>query len=99
MYSLKWLDKANLNRVVNEYLRVNWEQIRSDLALNKPLQGHINTQNTTSAIGEGFKNSGTASVPKSSYVKTSLWTIVIRLVPGDSSRIKVITGFPNGRGY
>ncbi len=96
--SYKWNDHTTMNQTVNDYLRDNWEQVRSDLAL-KHL--HSATFRTKSAVGEGYYNGGQHGLGprKAVYGQTSLVTITIVDVPSDPSAIKVVTAFPNGKGF
>lgn len=48
--SIKWLSDTLMVRVLNEYIRTNWDQIRTDLALNGE---HAGGGDAGSAIGEG----------------------------------------------
>ena len=97
-FSYKWKDASTMNRTVNDYLQNNWEQVRSDLAVSGR---HQATFNTESAVGEGYSNSsaGTSNPPNAVYGQTSMVTTVIKAVPGDPSAIKIITAYPNGRGF
>ena len=77
-YSYKWKDASTMNRTVNDYLQNNWEQVRSDIALNG---GHDATFNTGHAVGEGYSNSSyhTSNPPNAVYGQTSMVTITIDL--------------------
>jgi len=77
--------------VINDYLRANWDQIKTDLALNGKHDGGFNTGN---AVGEGFVNSGTAAAPNPVYTVSSLVSIAINFLPGTPPDFYVITAFP-----
>lgn len=91
-YSYKWLSDSILHRTLHEYLAANWNRVRDELALYGEFE---DTFNTASAVGEGFWKEGT----RVHYGKTSLVTIRLRLSDGNPPTMKVITLFPNGRGY
>ncbi len=97
-YSYKWSDPSTMNRTVNDYLQNNWDQVRSDLALNGT---HNATFDAGHAVGEGYYNSGQygAGPRQAVYTQTSTVTLTVRSVPSDPSAINIIRAFPNGRGY
>ena len=96
-YSYKWKDVSTMNRTVNDYLQNNWEQVRSDLALEGR---HEATFNTGNAVGEGYYNSGQygAGPRQAVYGQTSMATITINTVPGNPSAINIVRAYPNGSG-
>jgi hypothetical protein len=88
-----------MNQVVNDYLRKNWEAVRSDLALNGRHEATFDHGNLT---GEGFHNSNYSQPgpPNPIYSRTSIVTITLDLVPGSSPpTFRIIRAFPNGRGF
>jgi hypothetical protein len=87
--SMRWLSDSIMVRVINEYLRANWDQIRIDLALNGE---HEDGGGAGSAIGEGFVNSGTLAAPQPTFSVSSLFTIRLRLLPGPPVDFFVVTG-------
>jgi hypothetical protein len=92
--SARWLSDSIMQKTVNDYIRANWEAIRSDLALNGD---HSQSFNTGNAVGEGFYNSGShGQGPRNAvYTKTSLVRITIILEPGPPPSFYVLTTFPN----
>jgi hypothetical protein len=98
-FSYKWIDEPTMNRVVNNYLRNNWEAIRSDLALNGR---HEATFDSGNLAGEGFSNSsfGTPNPPNAVYSRTSVVTITLELILGRTpAAFRILRAFPNGRGF
>jgi hypothetical protein len=98
-FSYKWMDEATMNEVVNNYLRNNWETVRSDLAMNAR---HEATFNNGQLAGEGFYNSnyGTPNPPNAVYSQTSIVTITLELIPGSNPpAFRIVRTFPNGRGF
>jgi hypothetical protein len=89
--SMKWFNDSIMSRVINEYLRTNWEKIKVDLALNGEHNGGVDAG---SAVGEGFVNSGTAAAPRPVYTTSSLVRIAIQFVPGPPPDFFIITAFP-----
>jgi hypothetical protein len=95
-YSLRWTDHTTMNRTVNEYVRQNWEQIRTDLALRGRHNGGFDAGHR---VGEGYYNNGMygAGPRDARYLTTSLAVIRIWLVPGsDPPEPFVRTAFPAG---
>ncbi len=92
--SARWLSHSKLHQVVNNYIRGNWEAIRSDLALNGR---HSNSFDAGSAVGEGFVNGGSfGQGPRTAvYARTSLVRITIVLDAGSPPSFHIITTFPN----
>lgn len=88
---MKWLNDSTMVRVINDYLRANWDQIKTDLALNGEHNGGLDVGN---AVGEGFVNTGTAVAPNPVFSVTSLVRIAIRFVPGTPPDFYIITAFP-----
>ena len=98
-FSYRWIDEPTMNQVVNDYLRKNWEAVRSDLALNGRHEATFDHGNLT---GEGFHNSNYSQPgpPNPIYSRTSIVTITLDLVPGSSPpTFRIIRAFPNGRGF
>jgi hypothetical protein len=89
--SMRWFNDSTMVRVINDYLRANWDQIKTDLALNGEHNGGVDGG---SAVGEGFVNTGTAAAPNPVYSVTSLVRIAIRFVPGTPPDFYIITAFP-----
>jgi hypothetical protein len=92
--SYRWIGPSTMNSTVNDYVRDNWEQIRSDLATEGE---HKALFNAGHAVGEGYFNPGMHGVgPRDSQLHvTSLARILIKLVPGsDSPTPYVVTAFP-----
>lgn len=94
--SARWLDDTTMHRTVNEYIRNNWEQIRSDLATTGQ---HANGANAGHAVGEGYVNVGTANNPQSQYMVTSRFHVVILLdqiepAAGAFFRFYILTTYP-----
>jgi hypothetical protein len=98
-FSYRWLNEPVMNRVINEYIRGNWDAIRSDLALDGV---HEATFDQGNAVGEGFYNSNQGGMgPRNPvYHVTSNVTITIRMVPGSNPpAIYVVRAYPAGRGF
>lgn len=94
--SFRWTDASTMNRTVNEYLRQNWEAIRSDLALYGRHRGGFDAMHR---VGEGYVNPGMHGTgPRSSdYVVTSLVKVRIEVVPGSDPPVPfIISAFPAG---
>lgn len=95
-WSYRWTDPSTMHRAVNEYVRRNWEAIRSDLALRGRHGGGFDAGHR---VGEGYYNPGMhGSGPRDSqYTATSLVMVRIRLVPGsDPPQPFIVTAFPAG---
>ena len=92
--SFKWISDAVMNRVINDYLRANWERIRTNLALDGR---HADAFDAGGLTGEGFVNSnmGGNGPPNPVYGRTSLVRIVVFLDPGPPAGFFVYTAFPN----
>lgn len=92
--SARWFSDSMMNRTVNEYLRTNWETIRSDLALEGR---HTNVFDTGGAVGEGFYNGGAygTGARNAVYSQTSMVRITILLDPGPPAGFHIITTFPS----
>ncbi|MFC7275710.1 hypothetical protein ACFQS1_17110 [Paractinoplanes rhizophilus] len=96
--STKWSDPATMNRTINEYVRANWAQIRSDLAIEGK---HETVFDAGHRIGEGFVNRGMggSGPPHAQYVTTSVVRLVIKVVPGsDPPDVYIKTSFPAALG-
>jgi hypothetical protein len=89
--SMRWISDSIMVRVINEYLRANWEQIKLDLALNGEHSGGMDAGNV---VGEGFVRTGTAAAPDPVYVTSSLVRIVIQFVPGPPPDFFIVTAYP-----
>ncbi|HEV2782705.1 MAG TPA: hypothetical protein VGX25_25215 [Actinophytocola sp.] len=94
-WSYRWTDESTMNRTVNDYVRANWDDIRSELALNGQFEG---TFDAGHRVGEGFYNDGMhGSGPRNAhYAQTSYVTVRLRLVPGDPPGVMVVTAYPSG---
>ena len=95
-YSMRWTDHTTMHREVNNYIRENWAQIRSDLALQGSHDGAFNAGHR---VGEGFYNEGMFGVgPRQArYTATSLVRVAIDTVPGsDPPQPFIVTAFPAG---
>jgi hypothetical protein len=98
-FSYRWVDESTMNRVVNDYLRNNWKEIRSDLALHG---FHKKTFDAGKSVGEGFRNAnyGKQAPPLPVYSRTSIVTVVLERAPSRGPPgFQVITAYPNGRGH
>ncbi|MFI5896564.1 hypothetical protein ACIA5D_41335 [Actinoplanes sp. NPDC051513] len=96
--STKWSDPSTMNRTINEYVRGNWAQIRSDLAIEGK---HEAVFDAGHRIGEGFVNRGMggAGSREAQYVTTSVVRLVIKVVPGsDPPDVYIKTSFPAALG-
>jgi hypothetical protein len=95
-WSYRWTDPAIMNRTVRDYVRENWETIRSDLAMFEAHQGRFDAGHR---IGQGYYNSGMygAGPRAAQYAETSFVTIRVQLVPGsDPPEPFIVTAFPAG---
>ncbi|MFC4128649.1 putative T7SS-secreted protein [Nocardia rhizosphaerae] len=94
-WSYRWRDEETMNRTVNEYLRANWETVRSDLALDGRHRATFDAERTT---GDGFFNEGMHGVgPRSAHYDHARFAAVrFELMPGDPPSIMVVTAFPSG---
>jgi hypothetical protein len=95
-FSLKWLSDSIMDRAVRWALENHWNQIRAALAKGEDFAENFNYPQ---AVGEGFYNAGTNTAPRAVYMKTSLFRLTIVTDSSAPRGIKVITTFPNGRGY
>ena len=95
--SFRWLNDSVMNRVVNDYLRANWERIKLDLATDGR---HTGTGDAGNAVGEGFINPGQGGLgPRSAlYMRTSLFRLTIRISYGPPVGFYIVTAFPNALG-
>ena len=95
--SFKWIDHTTMHNEINEYVRTNWETIRSDLAIgDSPHEAVINAGHR---IGHGYYNSGMygTGVRQAAYAETSWFKIRIRLTPGsDPPEPFIVSAFPAG---
>lgn len=82
-------------RVINEYIRANWEQIRADLALNGE---HAGGGDAGNAIGEGFVDAANDGTPTPLLTVSSLFKIVIFVVEGPPVDFFVYTSYPCPKG-
>ena len=94
-WSYRWMDESTMNRTVNDYVRANWDNIRSSLALDGEFDATFDAGHRT---GEGFYNEGMYGAgPRSAhYGQTSHVTLRLRLIPGDPPQFMVVTAFPSG---
>jgi hypothetical protein len=94
-WSYRWSDASTMNRTVNDYIRANWDDIRSDLALNGE---HSRTFRAENRTGEGFYNEGMygAGPQSAHYAQTNYATVRLRLVPGNPPTFMVVSAFPSG---
>jgi hypothetical protein len=94
--SFKWDDPIVMTREINDYVRRNWESIRSDLAIDGVYEGRYNAGHR---VGEGFVNGGMYGFGprRAQYTPTSLVRLRIRLVTGsDPARPFLVSAFPVG---
>lgn len=100
-YSYRWIDEATMNRTVNDYIRSNWNQIRSELVLSQNGQYDV-TFDAGHLVGEGYYN-GNQTVPGAPRQavphRTSFVTMTIELIPGNPPSFFIGRAFPAGRGY
>jgi len=89
--SMRWKSDSVMVRVINDYIRANWQQVRTDLALYGE---HNGGGDAGAAIGEGFVNTGTAAAPMSEFAVSSLFKVRIKLIEGPRVDFFVLTGFP-----
>jgi hypothetical protein len=83
-----------MNREVNNYVRENWEEIRTNLATEGVHNGAFNAGHR---VGEGFYNDGMygAGPRRARYTAASVIRISIDIVPGsDPPRPFIVTAFP-----
>ncbi|MFI5938534.1 hypothetical protein [Actinoplanes sp. NPDC051494] len=95
-WSYKWDDPVTMNREINNYLRHNWESIRSDLAIGG---AHVSSFDAGHRVGEGYYNTtmGQPGEPAAHRAATSFVKLVIKIVPGsDPPEPYVITAYPSG---
>lgn len=95
-WSYRWTDPSTMNRTVNEYVRDNWQAIRSDLAADGVHRGGFDAGHR---VGEGYYNTGMyGSGPVASrYATTSMVTVRIKMVPGsDPPEPFILTAYPAG---
>jgi hypothetical protein len=98
-FSFRWIDEPTMHRVVNDFLRNNWAEIRPELALHGSYKktfdhGHV--------VGEGFYNAniGLNVDPHPVYWRTSFVTIYLRATRGRGPpEFRIVTAYPNGRGH
>ncbi len=95
-WSYRWTDPSTMNRTARDYVRENWETIRSDLAMSETHEGRFDAGHR---VGEGYYNNGMygAGPRAARYAETSFVTIRIRLVPGsDPPEPFIVSVFPAG---
>jgi hypothetical protein len=92
---MRWSSDASMVQALNEFIRANWEAIRTELALHGE---YASGGDAGSAIGEGFVNSGSAATPVSTFVASSLFKIRIKLIEGPPIDYFIVTGFPSPMG-
>ncbi len=94
--SFKWDGASIMTQEVNDYIRRNWDGIRSDLAMEGRHRGQYDSGHR---VGEGFLNGGMHGTgPRQAHhMATSLVRIKIELVPNsDPAKAFVVTAFPAG---
>ncbi|MEV6849801.1 hypothetical protein [Actinoplanes sp. NPDC051411] len=95
-FSHRWTDPSTMNRTINDYVRENWEEIRSNLAMDGV---HRDKFDAHHRVGEGYYNVGMygAGPRQSRFSTTSFVSITINLVPGaDPPQPFIVTAFPSG---
>jgi hypothetical protein len=95
-WSLRWTDHTTMHREINNYVRDNWDEIRTDLAMEGVHNGAFNAGHR---VGEGFYNEGMYGVgPRQArYTAASLVRISIDIIPGtDPPQPFIVTAFPAG---
>ena len=95
-WSLRWTDPTTMNREINNYVRRNWEEIRTNLAFDG---SHTGAFDAGHRVGDGFFNNGMygARPRQAQYTAASLVRISIDLVPGsDPPQAFIVTAFPAG---
>ncbi|MFD4461783.1 putative T7SS-secreted protein [Nocardia sp. NPDC058480] len=94
-WSYRWLDRETMNSTVNDYLRANWDAIRSDLALDGRHRAVFDAGRPT---GLGFYNEGMYSPgPRSAHLHHARnAAVVFELIPGSPPSFMVITAYPAG---
>lgn len=96
--SMRWQSDSAMVRTINDYIRANWERIRTDLALNGR---HSGGGNAGGAIGDGFVNTnigGGAAAATPKYSVSSLFIIRILLIEGPPIDFVIVTSFPSPMG-
>jgi hypothetical protein len=96
-YSYRWTDHSTMNRTINDHIRENWDDIRSELVLNGRYRRTFDAHHL---VGEGYYNEGMygAGPISARYSETSRVTITIQTVPGsDPPQPFIVTAFPDGR--
>ncbi|WP_306210363.1 hypothetical protein [Actinoplanes sp. RD1] len=95
-WSLRWTDHTTMNREINDYVRQNWEEIRSNLAMEGT---HTGAFSAGHRVGEGFYNDGMFGVgPRNArYTVASIVRVAIDLDTGaDPPQPFIVTAFPAG---
>jgi hypothetical protein len=95
-FSHRWTDPSTMNRTINDYVRENWEDIRSNLATDGVHRVKFDAHHR---VGEGYFNVGMhgAGPRQSRYSTTSFVSLTFRLVPGsDPPQPFIVTAFPSG---
>jgi hypothetical protein len=95
-YFLKWLSDGIMDRAVRWAFENNWDRVRAALARGDDFTENFNY---SQAVGEGFYNARTSTAPRAVYMKTSLFRLTIVPDATAPGGFKVITTFPNGRGF
>ncbi|GGN98959.1 hypothetical protein GCM10010112_92320 [Actinoplanes lobatus] len=96
--SYQWIDSSIMNRAVNEYVQNNWEEIRSDLAMDGIHKAMFDAGHR---VGHGYynKNMFNPGPPDPEYAVTSLARITVKIVVGsDPLEFFILTTFPAGLG-
>ncbi|WP_129840301.1 hypothetical protein [Streptomyces sp. RFCAC02] len=94
--SFRWISESVMNRTINDHIRDNWDDIRSELALSDR-NTYRKTFDAEHLVGEGFYNEGMyrPGHPRvARYVQASEVTITLRLIPGTPPHFFLLTAFP-----
>jgi hypothetical protein len=95
-WSYKWTDVSTMNRTINEYVRQNWEAIRSDLAIDGFHSGSFDAGHL---VGQGYYNRAmyTSGQRQAQFGETSFVQARIQVVPGSNPPEPfILTAFPSG---
>lgn len=85
-----------MNRTLNDYVRENWEEIRTNLAFDGE---HGASFDAGHRVGEGYYNDGMygAGPRNAHYLTTSFVRVFIQIADGsDPPQPFVVTAFPKG---
>jgi hypothetical protein len=92
---MRWNSDANMVQALNDFIRANWDAIRTELALHGEYAGG---GDAGTAVGEGFVNAGSGAAPAPTFVVSSLFKVRIKLIEGPPIDFFVNTGFPSPMG-